>query len=47
MYRLVYHQVEHFTRGWIIVGNDSANSLVGFRPKGWIITNNLHWSIIV
>jgi hypothetical protein len=47
MDRLVYHQVKHLTRSWIIVGNDSANGLVGFRPEGRIITNNLYWSIIV
>ena len=47
IYRLVYYQVKHFTRIWIIVGNDSANGSIDFRPKGRVIPNNLYWLIIV
>jgi hypothetical protein len=47
IYRLVDYQVKHFTRSWIIVGNDSANSSIGFSPKGRVISNNLYRSVKV
>ena len=47
VYRLVYHQVEYLTCSRIIMGNNSANSLIGLRPKGWVISHNLYWSIVV
>ena len=45
--RPVYHQVEHFTCSWIVMGNYSANGPIGLRPKGWDVSNNLYWSIII
>jgi hypothetical protein len=47
MYRLMYHQVDHFTGNRVVMGNDPANGLIGFRPKGRIVTNNLDGSVIV
>ncbi len=47
MYCLVYHQVDHFTRNRVVMGNNPANGLIGFRPKGRIVTNNLDGSFIV
>ena len=47
MYHLVYHQVKYLTSSWVVMGNNSANSTIGFRSKGRVITNNLYWSFIV
>jgi hypothetical protein len=47
VYGLVDNQVEHPPGLWVIIGNYTTHSLIGFTSEGLIIAHNRDRSIIV